>query len=159
MAKKRESEIIDEMIIVAEEIMKKLDKHLLKTETLREMCEHHPEVDIEDEDDMRERFLNSGLQQAMQSRLYAHNYFSVYDGYFVNVDTCQNIAYLKMILQSKDDVLLDKVGKRNEIKKKVNEMLSYNGQMRLVPDEDNILSIIETKTMNEVIADLEADAI
>ena len=39
------------------------------------------------------------------------------------------------------------------------QMKALDGQMKLVPDENGILTPIETKTKEEVLSDLEADAV
>lgn len=135
-------------IISIEERMKGEGKHLIKTSTILSYCEHY--IDIED-DKLRE----IGIKQVIQSRLYAHGYFSVQMGYFVNVAECENIWYLQMIISEKDEVLKNKTIARNRLK----ELMGFNGQVTMIPDESGVLVLVETKTKEEIMKDLEADAV
>lgn len=99
--------------------------------------------------------LEIGIRQVIQGRLYAHGYFSVRIGYFVNVATCDNLWYLKQIIDNKDDVITDKTKVRNRIA----ELIQNAGQSKFIPGENNVLVFVEGKTIEEIIADFEADAI
>lgn len=153
MAKTFKSEFVDTVILAMEDMLKKTGKHLLKTETIFNMCQRG--IDLSDEVAEREELLEIGMRQVIQSRLYAHNYFSVETGYFVNIVECENLGYLKLILNSKDNTIEKKIEVRNRIK----ELKQLDGSMQFVPDEAGFLTVIETKTKEEVIEDLEADAI
>ena len=128
--------------------MKSEGKHLIKTSTIFSYCEHY--VDIED-DKLRE----IGIKQVIQRRLYAHGYFSVQTGYFVNVAECENIWYLQMIINTKDEVLQDKTAARNRLK----ELMGFDGQVTMIPDESGTLVLVETKTKEKIMEDLETDAV
>lgn len=147
------SEIIDTIIVSLEHRLKDEKKHLLKTDTIFRMCQAH--FNLDDAVGYRKEFLDIGARQVIQSRLYAHGYFSVQIGYFVKVDECKNIGYLNLMIKGKDNVIEDKIAARNRIK----ELKAMDGQMVFVPDENNVLTPIETKTKDEIVADLEADAI
>lgn len=154
---KTKSEIVDTVIIMLEDKMKRLDRHLIKTESIYQMVSRH--IDLTDNSGEREELLEIGIKQVIQSRLYSRGYFSVEKGYFVNVEQCDNLAYLKMILNNKDDVINNKVDARNQVKQRIKELMGLDGQMTLIPDSDNILIPIETKTQEELLDDLEADAV
>lgn len=147
------SEVVDTIILTLEERLKQTGKHLLKTNTIFDMCKGH--INLEDREYVREELLEIGMRQVIQSRLYAHGYFSVQCGYFVNIAECENLWYLNLMLNEKDNTIKVKVAARNRIK----ELKGFEGQMTLVPDENSELSLIETKTKEEVEADLEADAV
>lgn len=151
------SEKVDSIIFMLKDRLSVTKKNLIKTETIYKLCTHT--IDLTGKDDEQDELLEIGMKQTIQSRLYANRFFSVYKGYFVNVDDCVNIAYLSMVINEKDNILGSKVGVRNDIKKRINELMATNGQMVMVPDKDGILSVEETKTQEEIIADLEADAI
>lgn len=151
------SEIVDTIIIELEQKLIETGKHLIKTSTILMMCKNR--IDLEDGDETREDLLEIGVKQVIQSRLYAHNYFSVQTGYFANLDRCDNIGYLNMMLKSKDNIIEDKIDARNVVRKKLNEVAALNGQMVFVSDESGVLTPIETKTKEEILADLEADAV
>lgn len=153
MAKAFKSEVVDGAILILEERLKAEGKHLIKTETLFSMCSS--EIDITDNTAERAELLEIGMRQLMQSRLYSFGYFSVSTGYFVSIAECDNLEYLNMIINSKDDVIEKKVKARNRLK----ELKALDGQMQFVPDESGILNMIETRTREEIEADLEADAI
>ena len=151
------SEIIDTIILSLELRLKDEKKHLIKTDTIFRMCQAH--FNLDDDIGYRKEFLDIGAKQAIQSRLYAHGYFSVQTGYFVKLDECNNIGYLNLMLKGKDNIIEDKVDARNEVRKRLNEVAALNGQMIFVSDESGVLTPIETKTKDEIVADLEADAV
>lgn len=153
MAKTFKSEVVDTAILLLEGSLKETGKHLLKTDTIFDMC--LGDIDLTDDMPEREELLDIGMRQVIQSRLYAHRYFSVETGYFVNVAECDNLGYLNLILKSKDNTIEKKILVRNRIK----ELKGLDGQMQFIPDESGILTPIETKTKDELIHDLEADAI
>jgi hypothetical protein len=139
--------------MILEGMLEREEKHLIKTDTIFNMCSHH--IDLQDDSREREELLEIGMRQVIQSRLYAHNYFSVQMGYFVNVDKCENLWYLKMIIDGKDTVISGKVAARNRIK----ELKALDGELIMIPDENGVMIVTETKTKEEIMADLEADAI
>ena len=151
------SEKVDSIIFMLKERLYLEKKNLIKTETIYEMCAHC--IDLVGQDDEQNELLESGMRQTIQSRLYANRFFSVYKGYFVNVDECTNISYLSMVINQKDDVINNKANVRNDIKKRINELIAANGQLKMIPDKNGILKIEETKTQEELFLDLEADAV
>lgn len=153
MAKAFKSEVVDSAIFTLEERLRKENKHLIKTDTILDMCSDH--IDLTDGLPEREELLDIGMRQVIQSRLYTHNYFSVSIGYFVNIAECDNLGYLSMILNSKDSTIEKKIKARNRIK----ELKSLDGQMQFIPDENGVLTPIETKTKEEIETELEADAV
>lgn len=147
------SEIVDTLILTLEIRMKETGKHLMKTETLFEMCKNH--IDLSDDSSEREELLEIGMRAVIQSRLYAHGYFSVQTGYFVNVAECENLWYLNLLISSKDDVIGRKAAARNRIA----ELKGLQGQITVIPDDSGELTLVETKTPEEIESDLEADAV
>lgn len=153
MAKTLKSEVVDTVILALEERMKDTGKHLIKTDTICQMCGSH--IDLSDEQREREELLNIGMRQVIQGRLYAHGYFSVETGYFVNVAECNKLGYLNLILNGKDTTIEGKIAARNRIK----TIKGLDGQMAFIPDKNGQITVIETKTREELIDDLEADAV
>ena len=151
--KTHKSSVVDEIILNLEERLRTENKHLLKTSTIFSLCKYH--INLTDEIKEREELLEIGMRQVIQSRLYAHGYFSVDTGFFVNEASCTDLEYLGMIIAGKDDVIKGKIAARNRIK----ELKQLDGQMEYVPDENNALILTENKTREQIIADLEADAI
>lgn len=153
MAKTFKSEIVDDVILTLESIAKIKGKHLLKTDTICRMI--GSQIDLTDDIPERRELLDIGIRQVIQSRLYAHNYYSVETGYFVNIDNCENLSYLKMIIDNKDEGIKVHVKARNRIL----EIKGLNGQACFVPDEHNELKIVYSQTKEELIEDLETDAV
>lgn len=147
------SEIVDVIIMTLEQKLKETGRHLIKTDTIFMMCKGH--IDLSDDVQERTELLEIGMRQVIQSRLYAHGYFSVVTGYFVNVVECENLWYLNMIIDGKDTVIKGKIAARNRIK----ELKKLAGSIVMIPDENNSMVIREFKTEEEMAADLEADAI
>ena len=135
--------------------MQELGKHLIKTETVMLRLRNH--IDMSDETPEREELLRDGAKQLIQGRLYALGYFSITKGRFVNLVECKNLRYLKMLFDSKDSTLEVKTIARNKMKK----LKGLNGQMVFTPDplDPELLKLIETKTEEEVMQDIEADAL
>lgn len=150
---KYRSEIVDNAILTIEEILTREQKNLIKSGTVLSMSANH--IDLWDDDEVRRELLLIGIKQVVQSRLYAHGYFSIGGGYFVNVYTCKKIEYLQDVVKNKENVLEIKT----IAKKRIEELIGAAGQSVYVPDENNNLILTETKLQDEVIADLEADAI
>ncbi len=150
---KYKSEVVDSAILTAEDRLRREHKNLIKSETVLSMVENH--IDLYDDEDARQELMFIGIKQVIQSRLYAHGYFSIGGGFFVNVYTCQKIEYLKDVVKNKENVLEIK----SIAKKRIEELMKAAGQSVLIPDENNNLILTETKLQDEVIADLEADAV
>lgn len=147
------SEITDNIINLYEARMKNEGKHLLKTSTLIEAISRH--IDLTDDLPEREELMQIGIKQVLQGRLYAHGFFSLLTGYFVNIEECTNLAYLQCVIDNKDNAIETKIKARNRYK----EVCGLNGQLTMVPDENRFMSIVETKTKEELMDDLEADAV
>lgn len=147
------SEAVETAISALELKMRKDGKHLIKTESIITFVSQL--IDLSDKVQEREELLEVGIKQVVQSRLYARGYFSVMTGYFVNIAECENVAYLQMIIDGKDSVIEGKIKARNRIK----ELVQWEGQMRFIPDNENRLNIIEYKPLDELMEDLEADAV
>lgn len=152
------SEAVDLVIIELEDLMRTHGKHLMKTDTIFRLCQNH--IDLSDSSQERMELLEIGMRQVIQSRLYAHGYFSVHTGYFVNVSICNNLDYLRRVINGKDNAIMGKVDARNRLA----ELLGKAGQSEMIPGEyipgeGTELIIMENKTADEIIADLEADAI
>lgn len=153
MAKTFKGEIVDAAILCLEEELKQTGKHLIKTETILELC--GAAIDLTDESKEREELLEIGMRQVIQSRLYVHNYFSVERGYFVNIIECENLRYLGLIENGKNTTIEIKNAALNRIK----EIKKLNGQGVFIPGENNELECVETLTKEELLMELEADAI
>ena len=147
------SEVVDTIINLLESQMRHEKKHLLKTDTIIRLVAFR--IDLSDELPEREELLAIGIKQVIQGRLYAHGYFSIQTGYFVNIEQCENLFYLQNIIDNKDSTIESKVKARNRIK----VLKGLDGQMVLVPDQTNAVWPQETKTVEELQADIEADAV
>lgn len=147
------SEVVDTIINLLESQMRHEKKHLLKTDTIIRLVALH--IDLSDELPEREELLSIGIKQVIQGRLYAHGYFSIQTGYFVNIEQCENLFYLQNIIDNKDSTIESKVKARNRIK----VLKGLDGQMVLVPDQTNAVWPQKTKTAEELQADIEADAV
>lgn len=135
--------------------MKMAGKHLIKTETIMNRLRNN--IDMTDENPEREELIRDGAKQLIQGRLYALGYFSVITGYFVNLAECENLRYLEMLFNSKDSTIEVKTKARNRMK----VLKGLNGQMVFTPDplDPELLKLIETKTEEEIMEDIEADAL
>lgn len=135
--------------------MKMAKKHLIKTETIMNRLRNS--IDMTDDNPEREELLEAGAKQLIQGRLYALGYFSITTGYFVNLSECENLRYLEMLFHSKDSTIETKTAARNRMK----ALKGLSGQMVMVPDPWNpeLLNMMETKTEDEIMRDVEADAI
>jgi len=153
LAKTFKSEIVDGVILTLEERLKQTGRHLMKTDTILRMCAD--DIDLTDDMAEREELLEIGMRQVIQSRLYTHGYFSVQTGYFVNIAECENLWYLGMLIENKDGTIRSKIDARNRIK----ELKEMAGTIVMVPDEHNEMFIHVYKTKEEIIDDLEADAV
>ena len=147
------SQVVDEIILMLEDRLEAENKHLIKTDTIFNLCKGY--IDLTDGMVEREELLEIGMRQVIQGGLYTHGYFSVQTGYFVNFSKCQNIWYLRQIINGKDDVITSKTAARNRL----SELLDNAGQSTYIPGENNELILTEVKPKEEIIADLEADAI
>lgn len=145
----------DAIIHGIEAEMRNTQKHLIKTETI--MKRLRDLIDMTDDNPEREELLEAGAKQLIQGRLYALGYFSITTGYFVNLAECENLHYLKMLFNSKDSTIETKTAARNRLK----ALKGLSGQMVMVPDpwEPEMLSMMETKTEDEIMHDVEADAV
>lgn len=145
----------DAIIHGIEAEMRKTQKHLIKTETIMKRLRNL--IDMTDDNPEREELLEAGAKQLIQGRLYALGYFSITTGYFVNLAECENLHYLKMLFNSKDSTIETKTAARNRMK----ALKGLSGQMVMVPDpwEPEMLSMMETKTEDEIMHDVEADAV
>lgn len=147
------SSVVDTVIGMLEIRMKHEGKHLLKTDTIIRSVSMH--INLADDLPEREELLIVGIKQVIQSRLYVRGYFSMMPGYFVNVADCDKPEYLQLVINNKDNVIETKVKARNRMK----ELLGLDGQMVMIPDENNILHCCETKTKEELTVEIEADAV
>ena len=147
------SDVVDVIIGGLEAEAKRTRKHLIKTETILSRLRRH--IDLSDDDPSREELLEIGAKQTIQSRLYSLGYFSIMTGFFVKLIECDNLTYLSMMLKNKDNTIEKKVIVRNRIK----ELKGLAGQMVFVPDEQHNLCAQETKTVEELLTDIEADAV
>jgi hypothetical protein len=147
--------LTDVIIHGIEAEMKTAEKHLIRTETIMNRLRNN--IDMTDENPEREELLEAGAKQLIQSRLYALGYFSITTGYFVNLAECENLRYLEMLFHSKDSTIEVKTKARNALKR----LKGLDGQMMLTPDpfDPELLKLIETKTEEEIMEDIEADAI
>lgn len=146
---------MDTIIHGMEAEMQELGRHLIKTETVMIRLRNH--IDITDDTPEREELLELGTKQLIQTRLNAFGYFSITKGYFVNIAACENLRYLHMLIEDKDSTIKSRIDARNRMK----TLKKLNGQMVYTPDplDPETLKLIETKTEEEVMQDIETDAL
>lgn len=147
------SEAVDTAISALEMRMRKEGKHLIKTESILVIVGQL--IDLSDEIQERQELIEVGIKQVIQSRLYARGYFSVSVGYFVNVAECENLPYLQMIVDRKDSTIEAKKKARDRI----DDLKKKAGEILFGADDSNNLIIHEYKPIDELMDDLNADAV
>lgn len=114
-------------------------KHIIKTKTIRERtlgC-----VEIKGVNDDSDYLADVGLGQVIQSQLYTKGYRSVRNGFFVNLDRCEDIEYLQKLLENADTTANDKIMIRNRIKSLRDKKLSGQIEFDIIGNVVNGLNI------------------
>lgn len=138
--------IVDHEIELLEISMEHQEKHLISTDTLKERCLAH--IDIDTGNDDTEWLSKIGFGQVIQSRLYAHGYRSVRTGFFVNFDKVTDIEYLAALLANAETNVLEKEMIKEQIKKKC------DGQGFLNPETmEVVMPMNEEEFMQKIMAD------
>ena len=141
--------VIDQEIDLIETLMAQNDKHMISTETLKNRTLLH--IVLMSGNDDTEWLADVGLGQAIQSRLWAHGYRSVRRGYFVNLDTCEDVNYLVALYDNADINVSERVMVRERIKKIRNQRC--DGQLSFDANGKIIIPITEEEFMSRIIAD------
>lgn len=145
------SEVVDLAIDMLEDRMVTEGRHILKTKSVRAFIENHIDADPQTED---EKILYAtGLSQVIEQRLFKRGYRSVRKGRFSNLDECEDVLYLQEMLKN----ALENSGTKDDSVQRIRAKL--DGQMKMIPDSDGTLNIIDTMTEEEFVARLEADAV
>lgn len=138
--------------------MKELGRHGVKTSTLKDWCVRTGRIDLEDEDMERKHIIDLGFQQAMQSVLHQHGFRSVKTGYFTNLEECNDIEWLRRILQNDVNDVTSRKFVLDHIRRIVKERC--NGQYEIDVDEDgNIVGYTAQMTEDEFLEELELDCV
>ena len=151
MAKTRISTIIDQIIDNIEIQLEAKNKHVIKTDTVKERALEH--INLECGNDDTRRCAEIGFDQIVHNRLYQYGYRSIRMGLFINLDSCDNIQRLQELLNSADSSVQDKQKIWLKIKKQ------RDGQIEMQFNGAEHTGYIETMTEEEFIDDLLADAI
>jgi len=152
--------VIDEIIYTTAEEAKRKNRHLLRSRTI--LMRFSRRVDLEDEDDIRQRLLEAAAKDLINSRFNALGYYSVRNGnkcgFFVNIDECRNISYLKAILSN---YLKTQEGWERQTEEKIRRRISEIRGLKLDGqtcfDED--MNIFIPMNEDEFYESLEADAV
>lgn len=121
-------------------------KHLIRTATLKDRILSHVDVPVGDEN--IDYLISLGVQQAAQSVLWADGWRSVVDGFFANLSENKNLLRFK---------LMD----RNAYTRKERSEAAYEMVHQTVMSfaGADFIGLVEEPSTEEIIADLEADAI
>lgn len=146
------AEAVDFSIAVIEGELAKKNKHVINTDTLKEMILQH--IEIEAGNDETKRLADIGLGQVIQQRLYNAGYRSIRLALFVNLEQCADIEYLGELLRSADIAVEEKEKVRTRIRELRNRHL--DGQLRFSPDGEDLQVIVpinENQFMERLLAD------
>ena len=95
------------------------------------------------------------MAQVIQSRLFSRGYRSIRTGLFINIDTCTNIEYLRIILNNAEQTAEDKA----KVAARLKTLLDGQSGMKFDPETMDFLGWQEKPTEESFMMDLEADAI
>lgn len=143
------TEIVDLSLAYLESELFKKGKHVINTDTLKEMVLRHVQIDAGN--DETKRLADIGLGQVIQQRLYNAGYRSIRLSLFVNLDRCVDIEYLGELLRSADIAVEEKEKVRTRIRELRNSRL--DGQLRFDEDLQVIVPINEDEFMERLLAD------
>ena len=105
-----------EAISTLESMMIEHEKHVMKTESIKNIVLKN--VFINGVNDDSDYCILLGLNQIIQQKLYVKGYRSLGNGYFVNLDKCENVCYLSILLKNEDTTIKEKVRIRELIQEK-----------------------------------------
>ena len=124
------------------------NKHVIRTDTMKTRILLHSEINA---GDANTRYLAElGIQQVVQSVLNSNGFYSVTNGFFVSLNECKNLVRLKIMLKN-----ASRREESAEWTKDKMESITFK-QLKMEGIE---LELVEEPAFDDLIADLEADAI
>ena len=124
------------------------NKHVIRTETMKSRILGHSDIMTSD---TNTRYLAElGIQQVVQSVLNSNGFYSVANGFFVSLSECKNLVRLKIMLRNANRREESAEGTKDTM-----EAITFK-QLKM---EGLELELVEEPAFDELIADLEADAI
>lgn len=124
------------------------NKHVIRTETMKSRILGHSGIMTSD---TNTRYLAElGIQQVVQSVLNSNGFYSVANGFFVSLSECKNLVRLKIMLRNANRREESAEGTKDTM-----EAITFK-QLKM---EGLELELVEEPAFDELIADLEADAI
>lgn len=151
IAKSNVTTVIDVIINGIELQMAENNKHVIRTETIKNRAMEYLFFDGQNEE--TRKCTEVGFDQMVHSRLNERGYRSVRTGRFISLDGCTNIARLKALYDSAEK----NAAQKEEIARMIKD--KCDGQIRMQFDGPDLIGYEETMTEEEFVADLEADAI
>ena len=143
--------VIDQNINIIETKLAEKKRHVISTETLKLMSKRH--LNISTDTDDAKYCVKVGFNHLVCQRLYARGYRSLRDGYFVNLDTCYDIDYLKKLLENSDATLQEKAS----VNQRIREIRNTRCDCQYEFDEN--MNIVETLTEEQFIEKIKEDAV
>lgn len=124
------------------------NKHVIRTETMKNRILGHSDIVTSD---TNTRYLAEiGIQQVIQSVLNSNGFYSVANGFFVSLNECKNLVRLKIMLRNANRREESAEGTKDTM-----EAITFR-QLKM---EGLELELVEEPAFDELIEDLEADAI
>lgn len=151
IAKSNVTTVIDVIIDGIELQMAENNKHVIRTETIKNRAMEYLFFDGQNEE--TRKCTEIGFDQMVHSRLNERGYRSVRTGRFINLERCDSVIRLEELLKNADTSVEDK----KKIWKRIKDKL--DGQMKMSFDGADLVGYEETMTEEEFLADLEADAV
>ena len=149
--------IISNTLDTLELRMEEMQKHGIKTETLRRLCILNG-TNVVTGDPEQEHAVECGLQQFMQSELQRRGYRSVKDGYFVNIYKCNDIEWMRRVLRNDAQDIKGRETVFGLLKTLIRK--TCDGQYEIEIDESgNLIGYTPRMTEEEFDAELELDCI
>jgi hypothetical protein len=144
--------IIDDRISTLEFVMKSAGKHVIKTSSIWKAIPADIQFAMADDTDLS-YCVKSGCGQVIQSRLQNRGYKSLGDGFFVNLNDCFNVEYLKRLFDNSEMSLKEKKEALSRVRRQC------DGQGEFIFDGNSFIGYEFNKTQEEFIDCLEADAV
>lgn len=149
------SKTIDAVLDGIEAELMTTGRHVIRTATIKTRAQgYHPSGYRTSDDDIN-YLADNGMAQVIQSRLFSRGYRSIRTGLFINIDTCTNIEYLRIILNNAEQTAEEKA----KVAARLKILLDGQSGMKFDPETMDFLGWQEKPTEESFVADLEADAI
>ena len=151
--------ITDACLDIIEARMNEQQKGVIRTKTLKKMILGRKGVEIKDNNPISEYLKKIGLGQVIEQRLKARDYRSVRKGLFVNLEKCSNLHFLNALLKNEELLIKDKEAVKRRINKVIKKKTDPQGYLDLSSPNLSVDSVKYNITEEELLAELEANAI